>query len=161
ARLRQSFLLIGLTILTSLAGIAPWLARNFQVHGEFVAIKSTFGYAFWQGNCARSEGTDKVRRSSVDLILERSRNAGSLRGLHQALWPARHEAGYLDDIALTQADYRRLGSVSEPERSRILFRRALADLGAEPRRYLRLCLRRLRYFLLFDETNPKSRVLVY
>ena len=160
-RLRQSFLLVMLTILTGLAGIAPWLARNFRIHGELVAIKSTFGYAFWQGNCALSEGTDKVRRSSVDRILERSRTAASLSSLNRMLWTARHEAGYLDDIALTKADYRLLGSVSEPQRSRILFHRALAELSAEPGRYLRLCLRRLRYFLLFDETNPKSRVWAY
>ena len=48
--------------LTGLVGISPWLVRNYRVHGEFVAIKSTFGYAFWQGNCALSEGTDKVLR---------------------------------------------------------------------------------------------------
>ena len=39
------------------------------VHGEFVAIKSTFGYAFWQGNCALSEGTDKVRRAVDRAVL--------------------------------------------------------------------------------------------
>ncbi|HZW32654.1 MAG TPA: hypothetical protein VFF52_18220 [Isosphaeraceae bacterium] len=160
-RRRQSFRLTTLAIVTGLAGIAPWLARNVQVHGELVAIKSTFGYAFWQGNCALSEGTDKVRRSSVDRIVERSRTAASLSSLNRMLWTARHEAGYLDDIALTRADYRLLGSVTEPQRSRILFHRALAELRAEPWRYLRLCLRRLRYFLLFDETNPKSRVWAY
>jgi hypothetical protein len=84
-----------------------------------------------------------------------------LSGLNRALWDARHEAGYLDDIALTKADKLWLGSFSEPERSRILFRRALSDLAADPWRYPLLCLRRLRYFVLFDETNPKSRVLVY
>ena len=134
--------------------------RNALVHGEFVAIKSTFGYAFWQGNCKLSEGTDKVRRASIEPILRRGASESSLSGLNRALWEARHEAGYLDDIALTKDDYRRLGSVSEPERSRILFRRALAELGADPWRYPRLCLRRLRYFVLFDETNPKSRVLI-
>ena len=51
--------------------------------------------------------------------------------------------------------------MSEPERSRILFRRAVSELKAEPGRYVRLCLRRLRYFIFFDETNPKSRVMVY
>ena len=81
--------------------------------------------------------------------------------MNRTLWEARHEAGYLDDIALTKADYRLLGSVSEPERSRILFSRALAELEADPARYVRLCLRRLRYFIFFDETNPKSRVLAY
>ncbi len=59
------------TMLVALVGISPWLVRNYRVHGEFVAIKSTFGYAFWQGNCALSEGTDKVRRASVESILRR------------------------------------------------------------------------------------------
>ncbi|MGP0067823.1 MAG: hypothetical protein ACLQGP_30035 [Isosphaeraceae bacterium] len=159
--LRYSSLLILVTVMTGLAGISPWLVRNAMVHREFVAIKSTFGYAFWQGNCTLSEGTDKVRRPSVERVLERSRAASSLSGLNRSLWEARHEAGYLDDIALNKADYRLLGSVSEPERSRILFRRAMSDLRAEPMRYVRLSLRRLRYFILFDETNPKSRVLAY
>ena len=145
---------------TAVVVISPWIARNFRVHGEFVFVKSTFGYAFWQGNCALSEGTDKVRRASVDRVLATG-GGGGLRGLNESLWKARHEAGYLDDIALTKADYALLGAVSEPERSRILLRRALADLRAEPMRYPRLCLRRLRYFLLFDETNPKTRSRVY
>ena len=84
-----------------------------------------------------------------------------MEGLNRTLWEARHEAGYIDDVALSRDDYLMLGRVSEPERSRILFRRALSELKAEPGRYAELCLRRLRYFVLFDETNPKSRVLVY
>ena len=157
----RSLGLIAVVGSVALVGVAPWLVRNFLIHGEFVAIKSTFGYAFWQGNCALSEGTDKVVRPSVERVLNRDQQVSGLVGLNRTLWKARHEAGYLDDIALTKADYRLLGSVSEPERSRILFRRALADLEADPTRYVRLCLRRLRYFVLFDETNPKSRVLAY
>ena len=145
--------------LTAALVVSPWVVRNARVHGEFVAIKSTFGYAFWQGNCALSEGTDKVVRSSVERTL--SQKPRDLRGLNATLWAARHEAGYLDDIALSPQDYRELGAVSEPERSRRLFRRAVSDLRADPPRYLRLCLRRLRYFILFDETNPKTRNLVY
>jgi len=124
-------------------------------------VKSTFGYAFWQGNCALSEGTDKVVRASVEKALNRSGPSLDPRTLNDSLWKARHEAGYLDDIALTRADYQLLASVSEPERSRILFRRALADLRTDPLRYPRLCLRRLRYFFLFDESNPKTRNAVY
>jgi hypothetical protein len=153
--------LIAIVAVVAVVGISPWLVRNFFVHREFVAIKSTFGYAFWQGNCALSQGTDKVVRPSVDQILGAGPSGVSLSGLNQTLWKARHAAGYLDDIALTRADYRMLGAVSEPERSRILFRRAVADLKAEPARYVRLCVRRLSYFLFFDETNPKSRVLAY
>ncbi len=159
--LRRSLRLIAVVGIVAFVGIAPWLVRNFAIHGEFVAIKSTFGYAFWQGNCALSEGTDKVVRPSVERVLDRDQTGSGLVALNRTLWEARHQAGYLDDVALTKADYRVLGSVSEPERSRILFRRALAELETDPARYVRLCLRRLRYFIFFDETNPKSRVLAY
>jgi len=60
----ESLRLVGIMCLTAAVGVAPWIIRNAHVHGEFVAIKSTFGYAFWQGNCALSEGTDKVVRPS-------------------------------------------------------------------------------------------------
>jgi hypothetical protein len=147
--------------LVSVAGVAPWVARNSWVHGEFVGIKSTFGYAFWQGNCTLSQGTDKVVRASVERILDEGQGQGGLRGLNRTLWDARHEAGYIDDIALSADDYRELASVSEPERSRRLFRRACEDIRADPGRYVQLCGRRLRYFVLFDETNPKTRNVIY
>ncbi len=157
----QATRLAALVVLTAAAGIAPWLVRNALVHGELVAIKSTFGYAFWQGNCALSEGTDKVVRASVMQVLDEGKGQSGLAALNRGLWAARHEAGYIDDIALTREDRELLGSVSEPERSRILFRRAIDELGDRPGRYWQLCLRRFRYFWLFDETNPKTRVWVY
>ena len=51
--------------------------------------------------------------------------------------------------------------MTEPERGRLLFRRVLTELRADPMRYPRLCLQRLRYFVLFDETNPKTRSRLY
>ena len=141
--------------------MAPWIARNALVHGEFVAVKSTFGYAFWQGNCSQSEGTDKVIRPSVERSLAGESGDDGLSSLNRRIWAARHEAGYIDDIALSKGDLRLLGSVSEPERSRILFRRAMRELAEQPGRYARLCMRRFRYFWLFDETNPKTRVWIY
>jgi hypothetical protein len=145
--------------LAALLGVTPWIVRNAYVHGEPVLIKSTFGYAFWQGNCRLSQGTDKVVRASVEQTL--ARDTASLSDLNTALWAARHEAGYLDDIALSAEDYRILAAVTEPERSRILFRRAIDDLKLDPGRYPMLCLRRLRFFFLFDETNPKTRNRLY
>ena len=156
---RRAVPLIALVGASAALCVAPWVARNARVHGEFVPIKSSFGYAFWQGNCSLSEGTDKVVRASVEAKLHRQ--STSLRDLNATLWEARHEAGYLDDIALTPLDYRELGAVPEPERSRKLFRRALLDLRADPGRYAQLCLRRLRYFVFFDETNPKTRSTIY
>lgn len=154
---------ITVTVLASALVVTPWIVRNAHVYGEFVAVKSTFGYAFWQGNCSISQGTDKVVRSSVEQTLARAQGQSTrdLSGWNASLWAARHAAGYLDDIALTADDYRELARLSEPERSRRLFYRALRDLRADPSRYPRLCLRRLRYFVFFDETNPKTRNIVY
>jgi hypothetical protein len=156
---RRSIRLTGLVGVSAAICVLPWVVRNARVHGEFVPIKSSFGYAFWQGNCALSMGTDKVVRASVEAKL--NHRSTSLRDLNATLWEARHEAGYLDDIALDASDYRELAAVSEPERSRKLFRRALLDLQAEPGRYSRLCLRRIKYFVFFDETNPKTRSTIY
>jgi len=156
---RASIRPVALIAVVAAGVVSPWIARNARVHGEFVFIKSSFGYAFWQGNCARSEGTDKVVRASVETALKSG--SGGLRGLNESLWKARHEAGYLDDIALTREDYATLARLPEPSRSRVLFRRAQDDLRRDPWRYPRLCVRRLRYFVLFDETNPKARSLAY
>ncbi|MFO0960585.1 MAG: hypothetical protein U0800_24645 [Isosphaeraceae bacterium] len=151
--------LIALVGATAALTVSPWIVRNYRVHGELVWIKSSFGYAFWQGNCALSEGTDKVVRASVERRLAAS--GSGWKDWNRSLWAARHDAGYLDDIALTADDYRELSALREPERSRRLAGRALDDLAAEPGRYAQLCLRRLRYFVLWDDTNPKARSLIY
>ena len=139
----------------SLAGAQlrdPWRIRGREEH---VRVRVLAGQL-------RTQRGHRQGRPALGRADSRTRSTGAgLTELNRKLWEARHEAGYLDDIALTSADYRVLGSVSEPERSRILFNRALADLRANPARYLTLCVRRLRYFIFFDETNPKSRILAY
>jgi hypothetical protein len=143
-------------VLVSVLTISPWIVRNAVVHGRFVFIKSTFGYAFWQGNNKLSVGTDKVMRDSVKTAL-----ADTSLSMNERLWMARHEAGCVDDIALTKMDKLELGQLPEVERSAELFRRVRQDLSDEPGRYLELCLRRLRFFLWVDESNPKTAVLYY
>jgi hypothetical protein len=145
--------------MVALVIIAPWLYRNYQVHGEVVFIKSTFGYAFWQGNNPASWGTDKIPKRSDESL--RQAHDGTIAGQHQAMWDARHETLYIDDVLLKPRGYREFAGLSEPRRSRLLGKRAWDFVQSEPAHYLRLCLRRLRYFLLFDETNPKARNRVY
>jgi uncharacterized membrane protein SirB2 len=140
----------------SFLAISPWLVRNYRVHGHFVFIKSTFGYAFWQGNNNFSVGTDKVMRASVGDILNRNE-----LNLNERLWQARHEAGCVDDIALTLEEKTELGRLPELERSKELFRRAKLELAQKPGRYMQLCLRRVRFFLWLDESNPKTASLFY
>lgn len=144
----------------SVATLLPWTIRNYRVHGRPVFVKSTFGYAFWQGNNRLSSGTDKVVRASVAETLAEHTGSG-LAAADERLWRARHEAGCVDDIALTSEEKLRLGLLSEAARSSELMRRAKEDLAAEPGRYARLSLRRLRYFLWFDETNPKTATPIY
>nr|WP_303652507.1 hypothetical protein [Paludisphaera mucosa] len=158
---RSSWSLGAVVVMVAALGVTPWIARNAFVHGEFVPIKSTFGYAFWQGNCAISEGTDKVVRASVEGVMDGAKDAGSLAAYNRTVWEARHTAGYIDDVAFTAEDRRYLETLSEPERSRVLLRRAIADIRKDALRYVGLCVRRFRYFWLFDETNPRSRVFIY
>ena len=122
-------------------------------------IKSTFGYAFWQGNHPISWGTDKIPKPSAETI--RLDHDGTLRGMDRALWEARHETLYIDDVLLKPTGYRRFDGLTEPQRSSLLGREAWQYICQDPGRYLRLCLQRLRYFLLFDETNPKAANRLY
>jgi hypothetical protein len=137
----------------------PWLARNYRVHGEFVFVKSSFGYALWQGNNALSHGTDKIPKPNVAAIA--ATHDGSLRGRSQALWEARHETLYIDDVLLKPTGYAEFVGLSEPARSRVLGEKAKAWIAAQPTDYVRLCFQRLGYFLLIDRTNPKASNGVY
>jgi hypothetical protein len=139
--------------------VTPWTVRNWIVHGQLVPIKSTFGYAFWQGNNPVSWGTDKIPKTSAEAL--RLTHDGSLAGMDRALWAARHETLYIDDVLLKPTGYREFAGLSEPERSRLLGQRAWRFVRANPAQYARLCLRRLQYFLLFDETNPKAANRLY
>ena len=145
--------------LTTLLVIAPWLARNFVVHGEFVFVKASFGYALWQGNNELSYGTDKIpKRSAAEIASEHD---GSLGARNAALWEARHETIYIDDILLKPNGYRELIGLSEPARSRVLGEKAKQWIMDHPGDYVRLSLQRLRYFLLWDATNPKAAHPIY
>lgn len=149
----------GVVAAVACLAIAPWLVRNYRAHGEFVFIKSSFGYAFWQGNNEASWGTDKVPKPEAEQL--RTAHDGTLAGVNRALWEARHETIYIDDLLLQPAGYREFQGLTEPQRSRLLGKRAQAAIAADPMRYMGLCGQRLRYFLLFDETNPKAANRLY
>jgi hypothetical protein len=122
-------------------------------------VKSTFSYAFWQGNNPDSWGTDKIPKPSAERI--RLAHDGSLASINRQLWEARHETLYIDDVVLKPRGYARFRGLSEPARSRLLGDEAWAFVREQPESYARLCWQRLRYFLLFDETNPKASHPVY
>jgi 4-amino-4-deoxy-L-arabinose transferase-like glycosyltransferase len=156
---RRGLLAMTAMTLTTLAVVSPWLIRNYRVHGELVFIKSTFGYAFWQGNHPQSWGTDKIPKLEAEQI--RAAHDGTLAGRNEALWQARHETLYIDDVLLKPQGYARFQGLSEPARSRLLGDEAWGFIFADPFRYLRLCVQRVRFFLWRDVTNPKAADPLY
>ena len=96
-------------------------------------IKSTFGYAFWQGNSPGSWGTDKVPKAAAEAA--RLDNDGTLRGVERALWEARYVTVYIDDLSLKPTGYRDFAGLSEPARSRLLLHRAWQFIHANPAIY--------------------------
>jgi hypothetical protein len=157
----RTLLLASVTVAAFAGVVAPWIMRNYRVHGELVFVKSTFGYAFWQGNHPRSFGTDKIPLPRSAPGNEESQRRG-LRALERSLWHTRLiDTLYIDDAVLANERIDELSGLSEPERSRRLFAEAIGYIAEHPGHYARLCLQRMRYFLLFDETNPKSRVGLY
>lgn len=144
------------TLMTAVATLTvlPWLVRNYRVHGEPVFVKSTFGYAFWQGNHPRSWGTDKIPKASAYAMLDE--HDGSWAGQHQALAEARSETLYIDDVLLKPHGYERFQNLSEPDRCRLLSAEVWPHITGDPGRYLRLSWQRLNFFWLCDRTNPKT-----
>ncbi len=134
--------------------VAPWLWRNYQVHGQFVFVKSTFGYAFWQGNNPHSLGTDRLPKGPP--VPRWPRAGHSWHRWWEQLNQARHEYLYIDDVLLKPRGFRRFASLSEPRRSALLGREAWRWIRSHPQEYLRLCFFRLAYFFYADWTHPKA-----
>lgn len=156
---RPAVVAVTVMTFTAIFVVAPWVLRNRAVHGEWVFVKSTFGYAFWQGNNPRSWGTDKLPSEAALRMVES--HDGSLAARHQALREARLKTQYIDDVVLADEGYEQFQGLTEPQRCRVLSARARAFITEHPGRYLALCWQRLRYFLLLDETNPKTHTPAY
>ncbi len=158
-KLRKASTALAMMTATAMLVVAPWIVRNRAVHGEWVFVKSTFGYAFWQGNNPHSWGTDKLPTVSRAEFQQGSK--GDLASQHQALREARLETKYIDDVVLAPEGYEQFAGLTEPQRSQLLADRAYQFIAKQPRRYAALCAQRLRYFMLFDETNPKTFSATY
>jgi hypothetical protein len=139
--------------------VSPWIARNYQVHGRFEFIKNSFPYVFWQGNTLLSAGTDKLLVEDSDRQRVRSAGLATIAG---ELDGARKRSRSINDVALTERDLIELAALpDETARMDWFGKRIRAELLAHPWHYPRMCLVRLRQWVWFDETNPKSVALPY
>ena len=140
-------------------GIAPWTLRNYRVHSRFVLVKDSFFYVLWQGNNSVSEGTDKL------LVADSggAEVAGSWdpRKTSQAALQARRRAVSVN-VCLSHEFITTLQALpSEIERMDRFRELALREIVDHPIRYLSLCGQRLRFWLWFDATNPRSSSVHY
>lgn len=141
------------------AAIAPWIVRNYQVHGRFEFVKNSMPYVFWQGNTLQSAGTDKLL---VDESQSLEVAAASVRNSMAASESARRRSRSVNEVALSEADLRELAALpNEAARMDWFGRRIRAELAANPLHYFQMCGARLVHWLWFDATNPKSNVLGY
>ena len=77
--------------------------------------------------------------------------------LGYAFWQGNNPIGRpADDTLRGPGAYGEFAGLSEPDRSALLGRRAWRLVRENPAQYARLCLRRLQYFLLFDQTGPEA-----
>jgi hypothetical protein len=153
--LRLSFSL-GLLIALSLA---PWIVRNYQVHGRFAFVKNSLPYVFWQGNTLLSAGTDKllVEESAIDEVRQ-----STLHAELESAEAARKRSRSVNDVGLSERDLRELAALpNEAARMDWFAVRIKSELASTPSHYPAMCLTRLKHWLLFDETNPKSFVSSY
>jgi len=141
------------------AAVAPWIARNYAVHGRFVFIKDSLPYVFWQGNNLHSAGTDKLLLTEADAAALRGTTLASAMATAEA---ARKRSVCVNDVALTTIDLNELAALpNESARMGWFGRRIRDELASNPRRYPQMCLVRLKQWLWFDETNPKSFIVAY
>ncbi|MBX9653179.1 hypothetical protein K2Y11_06115 [bacterium] len=139
-------------------GLTPWITRNYLVHGRFVAMKDSFWYVFWQGNTAASHGTDKLAISREDR--REVRGISVTKSVEQAQH-VREKAVSVDSTLPEHARLDLLGMPREIDRMNVFRSLILAELSARPMQYVEKCLLRLRQWLWFDETNPRSYVFAY
>ncbi len=114
--------------------LSPWMIRNLLVQGEFIPLRTGYGVTFWLANHPGSSGTAYTEDGIPILPMM--------------------DSTYLAQIgAALPAD--------EQDRDRVYRYEGKRFVSEHTGDYLLLCLRRLGYFLWFDETHPIARRVEY
>jgi len=120
----------GITVLI----VFPWMYRNYQVHNQFVFIKSNVGYNIWRGNHFGASGTGRMRdESNIDKTMPET-----LRE------------------KLNLPEFQR-----EIARDNLFKKEGIDFIKSHPIYSLKLALRKAYYFWWFDPTHPKAKNLIY
>lgn len=142
-----------------LIGVAPWTTRNHAVHGRWILIKDSFWYVFWQGNNPASAGTDKLPVAVADA--NELRSTLDLNAAAKSATAARRQSQSVDST-LTVKQLRTLENLpTEIERMDQFRNWIVESLRSDPSHYFGMCIKRLRIWFWFDDTNPRSYLWHY
>lgn len=150
---------VGLMASVVMLATMPWTIRNWVVHQRLVPIKDSFWYVLWQGNGPEASGTDKLMHPQRESDPQPS--VMDLAGRHRMLLRERRRSVSVDSVLPAEFRARLAQLPTEIERMDafgVLIRDFLRE---NPGHYLRMCWRRLNYFIAFDPTNPKSSHPLY
>jgi hypothetical protein len=120
--------------LTAAAVVAPWSLRNWIVQGEFIPVRTGYGYNLWLGNHPGATGTNwgVDGRYMIDTV----------------------DPSYRRDLLARLPP-------DEQDRDRAYREEVRRVVLADPWRYARLTFDRLRYLLWFDPTYPAGSHPLY
>lgn len=122
------------SVVALLLVMSPWIIRNYFVQGELITIRTGFGVTAWIANHPGSTGTDKRLDGSYVLATQDSNYVAYMKSI---LPP------------------------DEQDRDKVYLAEAKKFAFENPSEYLQLTLLRLRYFVLFDETHPFAKNIIY
>ncbi len=114
--------------------MSPWIIRNAIVHKQFVPIRTGYGITLWLANHHGATGTDKTLEGEYVL--------------------AKMDSSYLNQM-------NRMLPKDEQERDKVYIAEVRRFIAHYPMEYLRLCGKRLQYYLWFDETHPIAKSIIY
>ena len=99
---RRSLALVATMAIVALVGVSPGLCATSSSTGSSWRSKVRSAMRSGRETVRSAKGpTRSCGRRSTESWMRARRGAG-FSGLNRTLWDARHEAGYLDDIALTR-----------------------------------------------------------
>lgn len=144
-RLRNAAVLFGCAVVV----LGPWTLRNYQVHGKFMPVKSTFWVNMWKANNPNATGTDRAPMSDeVRGALTQNLTDEQLRD------PDFDKARQYD--LLTPDQKAMLWKKPEVEREVVFGQFAKSFINENPKRYAELCGIRLWKTLWVEAENPKA-----
>ncbi|MGF1635108.1 MAG: hypothetical protein ACFCVE_14750 [Phycisphaerae bacterium] len=141
-RVRNGFILL----VTTAAVVGPWAWRNYEVHGGFVPVKSTFWVNIWKGNNPHATGTDRVKYSEAERAAFATLDEAGRRHLD-----ARRQYDMLTDEQIA-----RLTNTTDAEREAAFGEWAKGWIGENPLEYAKLSVQRLVMSLWIEWNNPKG-----